>query len=164
MGFFPVLILLIVGIFAVLVLQQELMKNMTYYFENIYILSYFIGYDLFFFTAFNEKINITYWYIYSFFFFDVSYYLFFPETKGATRWIKLFNISLQPSEILKPVFLLLFLYYQDTNQKRIILSCKYFNFFTCFSYSTYTTDFGMFLLIASVWIIQALTLILIQEQ
>ena len=31
-----------------LVLQQELMKNMTYYLKTFYILSYFIGYDLFF--------------------------------------------------------------------------------------------------------------------
>ena len=69
---------------------------------------------------------------------------FFPETKGATRWIKLFNISLQPSEIIKPVFVIISsLYYQDINQTRLFFPCKYFNF-SCFSYSTYTTDFGMF--------------------
>ena len=47
-GFFPSFILLIVGILLFLVLQQELMKNMTYYLKTFYILSYFIGYDLFF--------------------------------------------------------------------------------------------------------------------
>ena len=78
-----------------------------------------------------------------FFFFDVSYYLFFPETKGATRWIKLFNISLQPSEIIKPVFViissLLLSRYKSKQDYSFLVNILIF--FTCFSYSTYTTRF-----------------------
>ena len=32
----------------------------------------------------------------------VAAIFFFPETKGANRWIKFYNFSFQPSELLKP--------------------------------------------------------------
>ena len=40
-------------------------------------------------------------------FLSISTIFFFPETKGASRWIILFNFSFQPTEILKPTFVIL---------------------------------------------------------
>ena len=37
----------------------------------------------------------------------VTAIFFFPETKGANRWIKFYNFSFQPSELLKPSFIVL---------------------------------------------------------
>ena len=97
---------------------------MTYYLKTFYILSYFIGYDLFF-----SQLSMKNLILLSIGIFTVSFFLmcltifFFPETKGATRWIKLFNISLQPSEIIKPVFVIISsLLLSRYKSKKIILS------------------------------------------
>jgi cell division protein FtsW (lipid II flippase) len=36
---------------------------------------------------------------------------FGPNIRGATRWIQLFGVQLQPSELAKPLFLLAFAYF-----------------------------------------------------
>ena len=83
---------------------------------------------------------------------------FFPETKGATRWIKLFNISLQPSEIIKPVFViissLLLSRYKSKQDYSFLVNILIFLLVSAILLTQ--PDFGMFLLIASVWIIQVI--------
>ena len=87
---------------------------------------------------------------------SASTLFFFPETKGANRWIKILNVSFQPSEIIKPTFIiissLLLSRYKAKNDASLFFNVLIF--FTIISILLKQPDFGMFLLIFSVWIIQ----------
>ena len=74
---------------------------------------------------------------------SIATILFFPETKGASRWIKLFNFSLQPTEILKPSFVILssLLLGRYNNKKDFFFSIKYNTFWLDFSNSFKPTRF-----------------------
>ena len=102
--------------------------------------------------------------IFTVFFFDVSYYLFFPETKGATRWIKLFTFFATIRNY-KPVFViissLLLSRYKSKQDYSFLVNILIFLLVSAILLTQ--PDFGMFLLIASVWIIQVINLILIPK-
>jgi cell division protein FtsW len=89
---------------------------------------------------------------------SIATIFFFPETKGASRWIKLFNFSLQPTEILKPSFVILSsLLLGRYNNKRdfsFLLNIILFGLISLILLSQ--PDFGMFILFFSVWILQVL--------
>ena len=89
-------------------------------------------------------------------FLSISAILFFSELKGASRWIKVFNVSFQPSEFLKPSFIVLsslFLSRYKSKQDNSI----YINIFFLIFVSLILIlqpDFGMFVLIFGVWFLQ----------
>ncbi len=84
---------------------------------------------------------------------------FFQETKGANRWIRIFSFSFQPSEILKPSFIIvsavLLGRYKLKNDYSIYLNI--FCLFVISSLLILQPDFGMFLLIFAAWLIQIIT-------
>ena len=87
---------------------------------------------------------------------SVATIFFFPETKGASRWIKLFNFSFQPTEILKPTFVilssLLLGRYKSKQDFSFILNVILFCIISLILLSQ--PDFGMFILFFCVWILQ----------
>ena len=74
------LIFCIVGLVIIFVLSQFSLKHIIYISLFIFVLSIVLC---------------------------VAAIFFFPETKGANRWIKFYNFSFQPSELLKPSFIVL---------------------------------------------------------
>ena len=158
--FFPVLILLIVGIFAVFSASTRIDEKYDLLFKKHFIFCLISLVMIYFFSQLSMK-NLI---LLSISIFTVSFFLmcltifFFPETKGATRWIKLFNISLQPSEIIKPVFViissLLLSRYKSKQDYSFLVNILIFLLVSAILLTQ--PDFGMFLLIASVWIIQVI--------
>ena len=85
---------------------------------------------------------------------------YFSRNKGATRWLNFIYFSIQPSELAKPTFIilssLLFVRYKIKEDFSLII-----NLF-CLSLISIILimqpDFGMFILICVVWVIQLLTI------
>ena len=103
--------------------------------------------------------NLIIFSIFTFFvaiFLSFSTFLFFQETKGANRWIKILNFSFQPTEIIKPTFIiissLLLARYKIKNDISFFLNILIVTIISIILLKQ--PDFGMFLLIFSVWIIQ----------
>ena len=101
----------------------------------------------------------------SFFIFVLSIILciaaifFFPEIKGANRWIKFYDFSFQPSELLKPSFIVLSAVllgrYKTKNDYSFFLNILCLIIIS--SLLILQPDFGMFILIFAVWLIQVLS-------
>ncbi len=99
---------------------------------------------------------------FSFFLFTLSIILclvaiiFFPETKGANRWIRFLNFSFQPSELLKPSFIVI----SSVLLGRYKLKDDYSLFLNIFFLIIISLllirqpDFGMFILIFAAWLVQ----------
>ena len=79
------------------------------------------------------------------------------ETNGATRWIRIFGISIQPSELLKPSFVLvnawlLSIWVNDKNSQSWTFSL--FIFFMLLVLLLLQPDIGMSFILASTWFFQ----------
>ena len=79
------------------------------------------------------------------------------ETNGATRWIRIFGISIQPSELLKPSFVLvnawlLSIWVNDKNNQSWTFSL--FIFFMLLVLLLLQPDVGMSFILASTWFFQ----------
>lgn len=89
----------------------------------------------------------------------ISAIFFFPETKGANRWIKFYNFSLQPSEFLKPSFIVISAVL--LGRYKIKNDYSFFLNILCLIIISFLLilqpDFGMFVLIFAVWLIQILS-------
>ena len=126
------LIFCIVGLIIIFVLSQFSIKNAIYFSLFMFVLSIVLC---------------------------LAAIFFFPETKGANRWIKFYNFSFQPSELLKPSFIVLSAVllgrYKTKNDYSFFLN------FLCLmmisSLLILQPDFGMFILIFAVWLIQILS-------
>ena len=123
------LIFCIVGLVIIFVLSQFSLKHIIYISLFIFILSLVLC---------------------------VAAIFFFPETKGANRWIKFYNFSFQPSELLKPSFIVLSAVllgrYKIKNDYSFILNILCLIIIS--SLLILQPDFGMFILIFAVWLIQ----------
>ena len=116
----------------------------------------------FFIICFLSSFSIKNLIFISIFFFCFSLFLslstiiFFPETKGASRWIKFLGFSFQPSEIIKPSFIvvssLLLSRFKTKNDLSFLINI--FIFVLIGLILLRQPDFGMFLLLFLVWIIQ----------
>ena len=161
----PILILLFIGIIAISSASQKLgttnlksniMWNKHLIFCLLSILTILIV----------SKLSIKQIIIFSISLFLISIILCFlaliisQETKGATRWLNLIYFSIQPSELLKPSFIILSALLLVRYKVKDDLSL-YVNLFCLFLISIILIlqpDFGMFILISFVWLIQILTI------
>ena len=84
--------------------------------------------------------------------------LFFTEfqVKGAKRWIKLYNFSFQPSEVIKPFFIILTSWgiAQSIKGKNYFLSTTFISFIVLIALVLLQPDLGMTILIASTFFCQ----------
>ena len=102
--------------------------------------------------------NLIFFSISTFFIFIILSFLplFQEEIKGASRWIKFFNFSIQPSEFLKPTFIIMSALLLSRYKKKADNS--FFLNFLLFSLLGFVLflqpDFGMFVLFFLTWLIQ----------
>ena len=84
--------------------------------------------------------------------------LFFSEyqVKGAKRWLKIFNFSFQPSEVVKPFFIILSSWgiAQSIKGKKYFLTATFVSFIILIGLVLLQPDLGMTILIASTFFCQ----------
>ena len=79
---------------------------------------------------------------------------FAPEIKGARRWLILFGVSIQPSEFLKPAFVIIVAWLFGESAKRPDMPANTFALMlllTVVALLVLQPDFGQTMLIALVW-------------
>lgn len=159
---FSIILLMIIGIFLILS-SSSIYANRLDISENylikrhLFILPLCICIMIVLTNLSVEKIVI-----FSFITFSVSLVLstipnfLFNEIKGASRWINLYGFSIQPSEFLKPTFVIVTATLLTRFQKKKDNSLKINIFLLSLIGSVlfFQPDFGMFLLILLTWFSQ----------
>ena len=158
--FLPIVFLIIIGIFGIFSISMRIDEKYDLLIKK-HIIFCLLGLVI---IIVCSKLSIKNLIIFSIIFFifsillSISTIFFFPETKGASRWVKLFNFSFQPTEILKPTFIilssLLLGRYNSKKDFSFILNISLFGLISLILLRQ--PDFGMFILFFSVWIIQIL--------
>lgn len=79
------------------------------------------------------------------------------STKGASRWIRILGFTLQPSEFIKPTFVVVSAWLLEGSKKYAdfpgsILSCGLFALTITMLYLQ--PDFGMMIVVTSIWVLQ----------
>ena len=94
-------------------------------------------------------------FIFLFFFIILIHFLDY-EVKGAKRWIQIYNFTLQPSEIIKPVFIVLTAWCisKSIEEKKFYISILFIFFFLLLLLILMQPDLGMTVLIASTFFCQ----------
>ena len=156
--FFSVIILMFVGIFAVFSASTRIDEKYDLLFKK-HLVFCLLG---FFIICCLSRLSVKNLIFISIFFFCLSLFLslstiiFFSETKGASRWIKVLGFSFQPSEIIKPSFIvissLLLSRFKTKNDLSFLINVFIFSLIGLILLKQ--PDFGMFLLLFLVWIIQ----------
>jgi len=122
--FFLILLLGIISFFAMYSTERG---NIDYYTKN-HIYRFIIFFSTFILISF---INIKFWYKYSYIFYIIILLLligvnFFGITaSGSTRWIDLFIINLQPSELMKIALIMFLAKYYNKIPTRDVNSIKF---------------------------------------
>ena len=161
----PVLALILIGIIAIFSASQQssyidissnLLLKKHLFFCFICIISMFILTNL----SLKQLIFFSIFVLVISFILSICALIFFSETKGATRWLNFVYFSIQPSEMFKPSFMiissLLLVRYKVKEDFSLVV-----NFLILATLSIILIlqpDFGMFLLICFVWLIQLLTI------
>ena len=86
----------------------------------------------------------------------VSLYFFDFQIKGSKRWLKIFGFSFQPSEVIKPFFIILTSWgiSQSIKGKKYFLSITFISFVLLMAFVLMQPDLGMTILIASTFFCQ----------
>lgn len=86
----------------------------------------------------------------------ISLFFFNYEVKGAKRWLKIFSFSFQPSEVVKPFFIILTSWgiSQSIKGKKYFLSSVFISFIILIALVLLQPDLGMTILIASTFFCQ----------
>ena len=133
--------------------------NENFYYINrhsiFFIISIFL---LVFFSQLGDK-NIRRVSLVSFFmliFVLLLVFLLDFEIKGAKRWLKIFSFSIQPSEIIKPFFIILTAWCiaQTINSKKYYIILLFVFFAILLSFIILQPDLGMTILIATTFFCQ----------
>ena len=162
---FPILILIFIGVIAISSASQQ--PGLTNLKSNILWNKHLLFCCISILTIlFISKLSIKKLIIFSISLFIFSIILCFfvllfsQETKGATRWIKFIYFSVQPSEFLKPSFVilsgLLFVRYKIKNDLSLTVNLFFLSLISLIL--ILQPDFGMFFLISAVWLIQLLAI------
>ena len=125
--YFLILIIISIGAISVLAIYSTESGNFSYYTKNhlVRLCSFF---SLFLFLSF---IRISFWYRYAYIFYIFGlilliFVIFFGiSASGSKRWINLFVINLQPSELMKIAIIVSFARYYHRIQSTDIESFKF---------------------------------------
>ena len=125
--YFLILIIISIGAISVLAIYSTESGNFSYYTKNhlVRLCSFF---SLFLFLSF---IRISFWYRYAYIFYIFGlilliFVIFFGiSASGSKRWINLFVINLQPSELMKIAIIISFARYYHRIQSTDIESFKF---------------------------------------
>lgn len=156
--FVPVIFLIIVGIFGIFSVSMRIDNKYDLLIKKHLIFCVFGLTIIYLFSKLSLKnlIMISILIFTCSILLSISTIFFFPETKGANRWIKLFNFSFQPTEVLKPSFIILssLLLARYNSKKDFSFLINLILFTTISIILLRQPDFGMFILFFSVWILQ----------
>ncbi len=159
---FSIILLMIIGIFLILS-SSSIYANRLDISENYLIKRHLIILPIcIFIMIILTNLSVEKIVIFSFIIFSVSLVLsIIPnfvsyEIKGASRWISIYGFSIQPSEFLKPTFVIVTATLLTRFQKKKDNSLKINVFLLSLIGSVlfFQPDFGMFLLILLTWFAQ----------
>ena len=130
-----------------------------FYFFNRHSVFFILGISLLIFLSHLDDKSIRRISFFGFIFFIILIFLIFfldYEVKGAKRWIKFYNFTLQPSEIIKPFFVILSAWgiSQTINGKKYYLSASFILFVILISTILLQPDLGMTILISTTFFCQ----------
>ncbi len=88
--------------------------------------------------------------------FLISIYFFEFEVKGSKRWLRIFNFSFQPSEVIKPFFIILTSWgiSKSIKGEKYFLSITFISFFSLIFLVLLQPDLGMTILISATFFCQ----------
>jgi len=133
--------------------------NENFYYINRHSIFFIISIlFLVFFSQLGDK-NIRRVSLFSFFiliFMLLLVFLLDFEIKGAKRWLKIFSFTIQPSEIIKPFFIILTAWCiaQTINSKKYYIIIMFVFFVILLSFIILQPDLGMTILIATTFFCQ----------
>ena len=161
----PILIIFLFGIISISSISQHL-SGKFYFASNLLFKKHIIFCIVGVFIIITlSRLSLKNLIFFSFFLFalgillSIFAILFFPETKGANRWIKILSFSFQPSELLKPSFIIISSVLLGRHKLKNDYSI-FLNIFFIILISTLLIiqpDFGMFILIFAAWLLQMIT-------
>ncbi len=158
---FTTILLLLFGLMLTLSGSNKIENKYNYpdgYLFNKQIIFVLISLAIILLSSMFSVKNLIFFSIFTFFIFLVLSFLplFQQEIKGANRWIKFFNFSIQPTEFLKPSFIiisaLLLSRYKKKEDNSFLLN---FSLFSLLGFIFFLQpDFGMFVLFFLTWFAQ----------
>ena len=158
---FSTILLLLIGLMLTLSGSSKIEYKYNYpsgYLFNKQIFFVFISLLVILISSMLSVKNLIFFSISTFFIFLILSFvpLFQQEIKGASRWIKFLNFSLQPSEFLKPTFIIMSALLLSRYKKKEDYSFLFnFSLFLLLGFVLFLQpDFGMFVLFFLTWFSQ----------
>ena len=150
------ILILILGLLGVLL---SFSVNQNFLFINRHSIFYIFSLIIIIFLSQQTNKNIRRIALFSFIILMLLLILLFffeYEVKGAKRWIKIFSFSFQPSEVVKPFFIILTSWgiSQSIKGKKYFLSSTLISFIILIALVLLQPDLGMTILIASTFFCQ----------
>ena len=150
------ILILILGLLGVLL---SLSVNQNFLFVNRHSIFYIFSLIIIVFLSQQTDKNIRRFALFGFIILLsllISLYFFEYEVKGAKRWLKIFSFSFQPSEVIKPFFIILTSWgiAQSIKGKKYFLSATFISFIILMALVLLQPDLGMTILIASTFFCQ----------
>ena len=104
------ILIFILGLLGVLL---SFTVNQNFLFINRHTVFFIFGLFIIVFLSLQNNKNIRRIALFGFLFLILlllSLYLFDYEVKGSKRWLRVFSFSFQPSEVVKPLFIIFYFY------------------------------------------------------
>ena len=149
-------LIFILGLLGVLL---SFSVNQNFLFINRHTIFFIIGIIIILFLSQQSNKNIRRFALFGFIFLIIlllSLYFFEYEVKGSKRWLRIFGFSFQPSEVIKPFFIILTSWgiSQSINGKKYFLSVTFISFCLLIFLVLLQPDLGMTILISSTFFCQ----------
>ena len=150
------ILILILGLLGVLL---SFSVNQSFLFINRHSIFYLLSIFIIIFLSQQTDKNIRRFALFGFIIlilFLISLFFFDYEIKGAKRWLKIFSFSFQPSEVIKPFFIILSSWgiAQSIKEKKYFLSFTFVSFLIMLALVLLQPDLGMTILIATTFFCQ----------
>ena len=150
------LLILILGLLGVLL---SFSVNQNYLFINRHTIFFIFSISIIMYLSQQSDKNIRRGALFGFLFLIIllfSLYFFEFQIKGSKRWLRMYGFSLQPSEIIKPFFIILTSWgiAQSIRGKQYFLTITFVSFVFLIALILMQPDLGMTILIASTFFCQ----------
>ena len=150
------ILIFILGLLGVLL---SFTVNQSFLFINRHTVFFILGMLIILFLSQQNNKNIRRIALFGFIILIIlllSLYFFEYEVKGSKRWLRILSFSFQPSEVVKPFFIILTSWgiSQSVKGKKYFLLVTFVSFFTLILLVLLQPDLGMTILIASTFFCQ----------
>src|SRR6056300_643219 len=150
------ILIFILGLLGVLL---SFTVNQSFLFINRHTVFFILGMLIILFLSQQNNKNIRRIALFGFIILIIlllSLYIFEYEVKGSKRWLRILSFSFQPSEVVKPFFIILTSWgiSQSVKGKKYFLLVTFVSFLTLILLVLLQPDLGMTILIASTFFCQ----------